>query len=157
MCVYDASSFYLLEIPILDAKLVERVTTMMDEKYIDSLKALSEPNRLRLFWLFLHVDECIAVAEAMDIIGDTQYNVSRNLKMLYKAGLLNHQKKGKWVFYTLKEQSAPHCKALVDSVRFLPEDDFKEVVKRCLLRLSLRENGECVLGADSELWHKTIK
>ncbi|KXI24332.1 ArsR/SmtB family transcription factor [Photobacterium sanguinicancri] len=130
---------------------------MMDEKYIDSLKALSEPNRLRLFWLFLHVDECIAVAEAMDIIGDTQYNVSRNLKMLYKAGLLNHQKKGKWVFYTLKEQSAPHCKALVDSVRFLPEDDFKEVVKRCLLRLSLRENGECVLGADSELWNNTIK
>lgn len=66
---------------------------MMDEKYIDSLKALSEPNRLRLFWLFLHVDECMAVAEAMDIIGETQYNVSRNLKMLYKAGLLNHEKK----------------------------------------------------------------
>nr|WP_202971805.1 helix-turn-helix transcriptional regulator [Cognaticolwellia aestuarii] len=54
----------------------------------------------------------------MDIIGDTQYNVSRNLKMLYKAGLLNHQKKGKWVFYTLQEQNTPHCEALINSVRF---------------------------------------
>ncbi|MGF1686412.1 helix-turn-helix domain-containing protein [Photobacterium japonica] len=129
---------------------------MMDEKYIDALKALSEPNRLRLFWLFLHVDECIAVAEAMDIIGDTQYNTSRNLKMLYKAGLLNHQKKGKWVFYTLKEQAAPHCRALVDSVRFLPEDDFQEVTKRCMLRLSLRVNGECVVGADTEIWQAKL-
>ena len=124
----------------------------MDEKYIDALKALSEPNRLRLFWLFLHVDECMAVAEAMDIIGETQYNVSRNLKMLYRAGLLNHQKKGKWVFYTLKDQAAPHCKALVDSVRQLPEDEFKEVTRRCILRLSLRVDGECVLGPDSEAW-----
>ncbi|MUI55143.1 metalloregulator ArsR/SmtB family transcription factor [Aliivibrio fischeri] len=129
---------------------------MMDEKYIDALKALSEPNRLRLFWLFLHVDECIAVAEALDIIGDTQYNVSRNLKMLYRAGLLNHQKKGKWVFYTLKEQAAPHCKALVDSVRFLPKDEFEEVTRRCVLRLSLRVNGECVLGADTETWQKKL-
>ncbi|MUL16960.1 ArsR/SmtB family transcription factor [Aliivibrio fischeri] len=129
---------------------------MMDEKYIDALKALSEPNRLRLFWLFLHVDECIAVAEALDIIGDTQYNVSRNLKMLYRAGLLNHQKKGKWVFYTLKEQAAPHCKALVDSVRFLPKDEFEEVARRCVLRLSLRVNGECVLGADTETWQKKL-
>lgn len=129
----------------------------MDEKYIDALKALSEPNRLRLFWLFLHVDECIAVAEAMDIIGDTQYNVSRNLKMLYRAGLLNHQKQGKWVFYTLREQSAAHCKALVDSVRYLPENEFHDVTKRCFLRLSLRVNGECVVGADSEAWQEKLR
>ncbi|OEF13492.1 ArsR/SmtB family transcription factor [Aliivibrio logei] len=129
---------------------------MIDEKYIDALKALSEPNRLRLFWLFLHVDECIAVAEAMDIIGDTQYNVSRNLKMLYRAGLLNHQKKGKWVFYTLKNQAAPHCNALVDSVRFLPKTEFEEVTRRCVLRLSLRVNGECVVGADTEIWQKKL-
>ncbi len=129
----------------------------MDEKYIDSLKALSEPNRLRLFWLFLHVDKCIAVAEAMDIIGEAQYNVSRNLKILYKAGLLNHEKKGKWVFYTLKQQLTPYCLALVDSVRLLPASDFKDVVDRCLIRLSMRINGECVVGPDTETWHSLIK
>ena len=53
----------------------------MEEKYIDALKALSEPNRLRLFWLLVHIDKRISVAEAMDVTGDTQYNVSRNINL----------------------------------------------------------------------------
>lgn len=124
----------------------------MDEKYIDALKALSDPNRLRLFWLLLHIDQRISVAEAMDVIEETQYNVSRNLKMLYKAGLLTPQKQGKWVYYTLTEQKARHCQGLVDSVRYLPENEFSDVAKRCTVRFSLRENGECVLGANSDEW-----
>ena len=128
----------------------------MNEKYIDALKALSEPNRLRLFWLLLHVDQRITVAEAMDVTGESQHNVSRNLKMLYKAGLLTPEKQGKWVYYTLTKQTAPHCKGLVDSVRYLPEEDFIEVCKRCVIRLSLRMNGECVLGPNSEEWTSAI-
>lgn len=73
----------------------------------------------------------------MDVIGDTQYNVSRNLKMLYKAGLLTHQKHGKWVYYALTKQTTPHCQALIDSIRFLPEDEFSEVTQRCFIRLSI--------------------
>lgn len=128
----------------------------MDEKYIDALKALSEPNRLHLFWLLLHIDQRVTVAEAMDVIGDTQYNVSRNLKMLHKAGLLTPEKQGKWVYYTLKEQTAPHCLALVDSVRFLPEENFSDVIKRCLIRLSMRVNDQCVVGANSDEWLSAI-
>ncbi|WP_194439157.1 helix-turn-helix domain-containing protein [Vibrio fluminensis] len=129
---------------------------MIDEQYINALKALSDQNRLRLFWLFLHIDDCIAVAEAMDIIGDTHYNVSRNLKMLYRAGLLNHQKQGKWVFYTLKTQAQTHCQYLVESVRSLPDSEFQEVARRCRLRLSLRIDGECVVGPDSEEWQNLL-
>ncbi|MGB5997604.1 MAG: metalloregulator ArsR/SmtB family transcription factor [Marinomonas sp.] len=124
----------------------------MDEKYIDALKALSDPKRLRLFWLLLHINQRINVAEAMDVIGDTQYNVSRNLKLLHKAGLLTPEKQGKWVYYTLRKQTAPHCKALVDSVKFLPKENFAEETKRCLLRFSMRVGGECVIGSNSEEW-----
>jgi ArsR family transcriptional regulator len=124
----------------------------MDEKYIDALKALSDPTRLRLFWLLVHIDQRINVAEAMDVIGDTQYNVSRNLKMLHKAGLITPTKQGKWVYYTLKQQTALHCKALVDSVKFLPKTTFTEVTQRCMVRLSMRVNGQCVIGANSEEW-----
>ncbi|NOU51931.1 winged helix-turn-helix transcriptional regulator [Pseudoalteromonas sp. JBTF-M23] len=129
---------------------------MIDVNYIDALKALSDPTRLRLFWLLLHVDQRITVAEALDVTGDTQYNVSRNLKMLFKAGLLTQQKKGKWVYYTMCEQSAPHCQALIDSVRYLPSESFSEIIERCVLRLSMRVNGECVVGADSEEWKALI-
>jgi len=130
---------------------------MMDEKYIDALKALSDPTRLRLFWLVVDAGQRITVAEAMDVIGDTQYNVSRNLKMLHKAGLLTLEKQGKWVYYTLKKQTAPHCEALVNSVKFLPKETFDDVTKRCELRLSMRVNGECIIGANSDEWLATIE
>ncbi|MBY5944395.1 ArsR/SmtB family transcription factor [Photobacterium rosenbergii] len=124
----------------------------MDEQYIDALKALAEPHRLRLFWLLVHVDQRITVAEAMDVTGDSQYNASRNLKMLFKAGLLTQQRQGKWVYYTLAQQELPHWKALVDSVRSLPETGFKDVTERCKMRLAMRVDNECVVGANSEEW-----
>ena len=129
----------------------------MELQYLDALKALAEPHRLRLFWLLIHVDQKITVAEAMDVIGETQYNVSRNLKMLFKAGLLTQKKYGKWVYYTLAEQEEPHWQSLVDSVRYLPSEQFKNVTGRCNLRLGMRVEGECVVGPSSETWDTLIK
>ncbi|GEM79139.1 ArsR/SmtB family transcription factor [Vibrio superstes] len=129
----------------------------MELLYLDALKALSDRNRLRLCWLLIHVDQKITVAEAMDVTGETQYNVSRNLKMLYKAGLLTQEKCGKWVYYTLAKHQAPHWKSLVDSVGFLPASQFNEVTNRCQLRLEMRVNGECVVGPASDEWNRLIK
>ncbi|MDZ8118473.1 ArsR/SmtB family transcription factor [Pontiella agarivorans] len=128
----------------------------MNEEYIDALKALAEPHRLRLFWLLIHVDQCITVAEAMDVTGDTQYNASRNLKMLYKAGLLAQKKSGKWVYYQLAEQNEPHWQALVESVGSIPAGEFSDVVSKCKKRLAMRVNNECVVGPDSEEWQAAI-
>lgn len=128
----------------------------MNEEYIDALKALAEPHRLRLFWLLIHVDQCITVAEAMDVTGDTQYNASRNLKMLYKAGLLVQKKSGKWVYYQLAEQEDPHWQALVESVGSIPADEFSDVVSKCKKRLAMRVNNECVVGPNSEEWQAEV-
>ena len=127
---------------------------MDHEKYIDALKALAEPHRLRLFWLLIHVDQRITVAEAMDVTQDTQYNVSRNLKILYKAGLLTQEKSGKWVYYTLAKQQLPHWKAMVESVRAIPATDFEQVTLRCKKRLELRVNNQCVVGPNSDEWKR---
>ena len=124
----------------------------MDFSYLDALKALAEPNRLKLFWLLIHVDQKVTVAEAMDVTGESQYNVSRNLKMLFKAGLLSQERRGKWVYYTLAEQTLPHWQSLVDSVRQLPGEPFAEIKSRCKTRLALRVKGECVVGPNSDEW-----
>lgn len=129
----------------------------MESQYLDALKALAEPHRLRLCWLLIHVDQKITVAEAMDVIGETQYNVSRNLKMLFKAGLLAQEKRGKWVYYTLAEQTAPHWRSLVDSVRHLPANQFENVASRCNLRLEMRAAGECVIGPNTQAWLELIE
>lgn len=128
----------------------------MDVRFLDALKALAEPHRLKLFWLLIHVDQKVTVAEAMDVTGQTQYNVSRNLKMLYKAGLLTQEKRGKWVYYTLAEQNAPHWSSLVDAVKHLPEEDFENVKRRCHARLNMRVDGECAVGPNSDEWAEWI-
>jgi ArsR family transcriptional regulator len=128
----------------------------MNENYIDALKALAEPNRLRLFWLLVHVDQRITVAEAMDVTGETQYNASRSLKMLYKVGLLTQEKQGKWVYYTLANGLEPYLQKLIESVRCLPEERFIDIMLLCKKRLSMRFDGECIIGPDSEAWKSII-
>lgn len=124
----------------------------MDERYVEALKAIADPNRLRLFWLLVQIDERICVAEAMDVLGQTHYNISRNLKILQRAGLVTVQKEGKWVFYTLiSERLLVHAK-LLETVQSIPAQEFADEIKKCRLRLSLRQNNECVLGPDSQEW-----
>lgn len=129
----------------------------MDDRYVEALKAIAEPHRLRLFWLLLQVNERICVAEAMDVLGETHYNMSRNLKILLKAGLVRAEKDGKWVFYTLSPKDDAFHQGLVDAVRSIPASEFTDEIKRCRLRLSLREDGRCVVGAGSAEWEEACR
>ena len=124
----------------------------MMELYIDALKAIADANRLRLVWLLASIDERISVAEAMDVLGDSHYNVSRNLKILHKAGLVTAQKEGKWVFYTLRNENTPFFSELLATVRAIPSSAFADEIQRCKLRLAMRDNGKCVVGPDSDAW-----
>jgi len=129
----------------------------MNAYYTDVLKAISDSNRLRLFWLLVHIDERICVAEAMDVLGETHYNVSRNLKILQKAGLVTAHKEGKWVFYTLNRDGTPFQAQLLAAVESIPEADLATEIKKCHLRLALREGRQCVVGPASPEWAEIIK
>ncbi|SNT72621.1 ArsR/SmtB family transcription factor [Paracoccus seriniphilus] len=124
----------------------------MDDRYVEALKAIAEPHRLRLFWLLLQINERICVAEAMDVLGETHYNMSRNLKTLQRAGLVRAEKDGRWVFYTLEAAKDAFHRSLTDSVRAIPAHEFEDEIKRCRLRLSLRQDGRCVVGPGSPEW-----
>ena len=47
----------------------------MDDRYVEALKAIAEPHRLRLFWLLLQVNERICVAEAMDVLNEREKDI----------------------------------------------------------------------------------
>ena len=126
----------------------------MDDRYVDALKAVAEPNRLRLFWLLAQINERICVAEAMDVLGESHYNVSRNLKLLQKAGLVTAKKERKWVFYTLKNENTPFFSELLATVRSIPATEFTQEIQRCQQRLAMREEGHCVIGPGSEAWNE---
>ena len=67
------------------------------EKVLSMLKATSESSRLRL--LILCASGEFTVSDLMQIIGQSQPGVSRNLKILCDAGLLRRIRQGSWVFY----------------------------------------------------------
>jgi ArsR family transcriptional regulator len=79
----------------------------------DRFQALADPTRLRILNL-LRVME-LSVGELAQVLGQSQPRVSRHLKILSDAGVLERRKEGSWVFLTLadRERVAPMF-ALVD-------------------------------------------
>ena len=67
----------------------------------DRFQALADPTRLRILAL-LRVME-LSVGELALVLGQSQPRVSRHLKILSDAGVLQRRKEGSWVFLTLSE------------------------------------------------------
>ena len=65
----------------------------------DRFQALADPTRLRIVAL-LRIME-LSVGELAHILGQSQPRVSRHLKILADAGVLERRKEGSWVFLTL--------------------------------------------------------
>jgi ubiquinone/menaquinone biosynthesis C-methylase UbiE/DNA-binding transcriptional ArsR family regulator len=70
---------------------------------LTGLRAAAEPTRLRL--LVLCAEGELTVSELTDILGQSQPRVSRHLKLLCDAGLLDRFREGTWVFYRLAQRA----------------------------------------------------
>ncbi|HUP66609.1 MAG TPA: metalloregulator ArsR/SmtB family transcription factor [Sphingomicrobium sp.] len=65
----------------------------------DRFQALADPTRLRIVALLRLME--LSVGELAQILGQSQPRVSRHLKILADAGVLERRKEGSWVFLTL--------------------------------------------------------
>ena len=80
----------------------------------DRFQALADPTRLRILAL-LRIME-LSVGELAQILGQSQPRVSRHLKILSDAGVLDRRKEGSWVFLTLADsERVEPMFALIDS------------------------------------------
>ena len=70
----------------------------MDQLLV-ALRAAAEATRLRLVVLCAHGE--LTVSELAQILGQSQPRVSRHLKLLCEAGLVDRFREGSWVFYRL--------------------------------------------------------
>ncbi|HEX6102645.1 MAG TPA: metalloregulator ArsR/SmtB family transcription factor [Alphaproteobacteria bacterium] len=91
----------------------------MDE-LLQGLRAAAERTRLRILGLCAHGE--LTVSDLGEILGQSQPRVSRHLKLLVEAGLLERHQEGSWAYYRLA--TAGHgvelARALID---LMPEDD----------------------------------
>ena len=100
------------------------------ESLLSAMKAVAEPTRLRLLVLCAHAD--VTVSDLVQILGQSQPRLSRHLKLLTEAGLLDRTPEGSWVYFRLAHAgpAAALARNLVDA---LPADD--PTVQRDLARL----------------------
>ncbi len=77
---------------------------------LKATRALSDETRLRILNLLLERECCVCeVMQALDI---SQTRASRNLNILYDAGLLTMRKEGLWSLYSITRE---------DTMAYLPE------------------------------------
>jgi ArsR family transcriptional regulator len=60
---------------------------------------LADPTRLRLLSLIAAAGEACAACELVEPLGVSQPTVSHHLKVLRQAGLVESDKRGRWVYY----------------------------------------------------------
>jgi len=62
-------------------------------------RVLGDPARLRLLSLIASMGEACAACDLVEPIGVSQPTISHHLKVLYEAGLVEREKRGRWVYY----------------------------------------------------------
>lgn len=71
------------------------------EPAIAALNAAGEETRLRLLVLLAQCE--LTVSEVVTILGQSQPRVSRHLKLLVDAGLVERRREGAWAFFRLAQ------------------------------------------------------
>jgi len=87
---------------------------------VEILKAAGEPTRLRLLALLSHGD--LTVTDLTDILGQSQPRISRHLKLLSEAALVDRYQEGAWAFFRLGQGgvAVSLARQLLDAID--PED-----------------------------------
>jgi len=109
--------------------------------------SLGDPVRLRLACCLLAVPRGACVCELVDALDVSQPNVSRHLKVLKAAGLVEERRDGRWMYYRLRQPDQP----VLERIRSCLETvsgctDLQVDLRRLRGRLDLRRDGSCVLG-----------
>jgi ArsR family transcriptional regulator len=99
--------------------------------FLKVMKALSDPNRVKIIKLLQQKMMC--VCELRGALKIAQPTVSKHLKILEEAGLVDFRKDGLWVNYFLADgQNSPYAASLLGNLKHWLEDDpeIAELVKK---------------------------
>ncbi len=78
-------------------------------------KGLSDPVRLRIAHLLTQRDE-LCVCHLTEALSLPQSTVSRHLNILRSSGLVQTERRGKWVYYRMLQSNA-HVEAIAELIR----------------------------------------
>jgi ArsR family transcriptional regulator len=92
------------------------------KEFIKVMKALSDPNRVKLLKMLQKRQMCVCEIQAA--LGIAQPTVSKHLKVMEAAGLVEREKDGLWVNYSLSDGGrSPYAASLLGNLKHWLEDD----------------------------------
>lgn len=119
-------------------------------RVVDLFQQLSDPLRLNVYRVLDSADTALCVAEVVDVLQKPQYAISRALRQLYRAGIVDETKEGRLVYY--KIVNFPYRKELSRLV-FQEVQDIEEWAlreDRLRWRLEIRRDDKCVVTYHNE-------
>ena len=119
--------------------------------FLDGLRAAAEPTRLRIMAICA-VGEW-TVSELTQVLGQSQPRVSRHLKVLAEAGLLERFREGTWVFYRLADRDGRMAARLVE---LLPDSAEFDLDRRRLeaVRAERRRKAQAYFDRQALGWER---
>jgi len=140
---------YHIKISLYDYMADDYAPKTRFDALLEALKAAGEPTRLRLLRLLAR--EELSVMELVSILDQSQPRISRHLKLMSDAGLIERFPDGAWVFYRLS--SAPAIRPLVDAILASLDDahagDLQQLER---IRLSRRKSAEGYFETIAPKW-----
>lgn len=109
-------------------------------------KALGDDTRLRILNLFLQSHERLCVCEIVDALSLPQYKISKSLTIMKHTDLVVPEQRGTWVYYEPNPNPSECMRDLFILIRKHFKNRFPEDLQRLQKRLSMREEGLCVIG-----------
>ena len=77
-------------------------------------KCLSDNTRLNAT-LLIFIEGELCVCELMEALNDNQPKISRHLSQLRSCGILNDDRRGQWVFYSIAKSLPDWAKEILDT------------------------------------------
>ncbi len=127
------------------------------DQMVDVLKAVAEPSRLRILALLSKGD--LTVSDLTTILGQSQPRVSRHLKLLGEADLIDRYQEGAWAYFRLSDNAlcgevARNLLIRLDATDALIERDLERLSQ---VKSNRQEKAAAYFSANAGSWDEIRK
>lgn len=124
------------------------------EQLLASLRAAGDPTRLRLLAVLARAE--LTVTELTQVLGQSQPRLSRHLKLLVSAGLLNRFQEGSWVFFRPAEKGAGGAlvRFLIERIRADDPTIARDLERLAVVRQQRAEAAAAYFRARAAEWNE---
>ncbi|MCJ8324508.1 MAG: metalloregulator ArsR/SmtB family transcription factor [Rhizobiales bacterium] len=122
------------------------------EQTLAELRAIAEETRLRIILLLARGE--LNVKDLTNILGQSQPRVSRHLKLLLDASLINRHREGSWVYFRLSEKARNQSfvASVIQSVEATDKILKRDLTRLEAVKLARSEEAAIYFASIAENW-----